>query len=154
MAISNYLQTCEYKLGGLKTFIYVIHKNALKLNIKAKGIEVRFNKTKESDVYKIESQMVVYEQQETYANKFRFDSSVKVTINEQYKEPFFYGLRTLRTNQYYIIIEDKKGVQYLVNPELYTKMTYEYTITDTIDNHNSVEITWNNLSNFPLLIFK
>ena len=154
MAISNYLQTCEYKLGGLKPFIYVIHKNALKLNIKAKGIEVNFNKTKESDVYKIEAQMVVYEQQETYANKFRFDSSVKVTINEQYREPFFYGLRTLRTNQYYIIIEDKKGVQYLVNPELYTKMTYEYTITDTIDNHNSVEITWNNLSNFPLLIFK
>ena len=154
MAISNYLQTCEYKLGGLKPFIYVIHKNALKLNIKAKGIDVSFNKTKESDVYKIEAQMVVYEQQETYANKFRFDSSVKVTINEQYREPFFYGLRTLRTNQYYIIIEDKKGVQYLVNPELYTKMTYEYTITDTIDNHNSVEITWNNLSNFPLLIFK
>ena len=154
MAISNYLQTCEYKLGGLKPFIYVIHKNALKLNIKAKGIEVSFNKTKESDVYKIEAQMVVYEQQETYANKFRFDSSVKVTINEQYREPFFYGLRTLRTNQYYIIIEDKKGVQYLVNPELYTKMSYEYTITDTIDNHNSVEITWNNLSNFPLLIFK
>ena len=154
MAISNYLQTCEYKLGGLKPFIYVIHKNALKLNIKAKGIEVNFNKTKESDVYKIEAQMVVYEQQETYANKFRFDSSVKVTINEQYREPFFYGLRTLRTNQYYIIIEDKKGVQYLVNPELYTKMSYEYTITDTIDNHNSVEITWNNLSNFPLLIFK
>lgn len=154
MAISNYLQTCEYKLGGLKQFIYVIHKNALKLNIKAKGIDVSFNKTNESDVYKIEAQMVVYEQQETYANKFRFDSSVKVTINEQYREPFFYGLRTLRTNQYYIIIEDKKGVQYLVNPELYTKMTYEYTITDTIDNHNSVEITWNNLSNFPLLIFK
>lgn len=154
MAISNYLQTCEYKLGGLKPLIYVIHKNALKLNIKAKGIEVSFNKTKESDVYKIEAQMVVYEQQETYANKFRFDSSLKVTINEQYREPFFYGLRTLRTNQYYIIIEDKKGVQYLVNPELYTKMTYEYTITDTIDNHNSVEITWNNLSNFPLLIFK
>ena len=154
MAISNYLQTCEYKLGGLKPFIYVIHKNALKLNIKAKGIDVSFNKTKESDVYKIEAQMVVYEQQETYANKFRFDSSVKVTINEQYREPFFYGLRTLRTNQYYIIIEDKKGVQYLVNPELYTKMSYEYTITDTIDNHNSVEITWNNLSNFPLLIFK
>lgn len=154
MAISNYLQTCEYKLGGLKPFIYVIHKNALKLNIKAKGIDVSFNKTKESDVYKIEAQMVVYEQQETYANKFRFDSSLKVTINEQYREPFFYGLRTLRTNQYYIIIEDKKGVQYLVNPELYTKMTYEYTITDTIDNHNSVEITWNNLSNFPLLIFK
>ena len=154
MAISNYLQTCEYKLGGLKPFIYVIHKNALKLNIKAKGIDVSFNKTKESDVYKIEAQMVVYEQQEKYANKFRFDSSVKVTINEQYREPFFYGLRTLRTNQYYIIIEDKKGVQYLVNPELYTKMSYEYTITDTIDNHNSVEITWNNLSNFPLLIFK
>lgn len=154
MAISNYLQTCEYKLGGLKPFIYVIHKNALKLNIKAKGIEVNFNKTKESDVYKIEAQMVTYEQQETYANKFRFDSSVKVLINEQYKEPFFYGLRTLRTNQYYIIIEDKKGVQYLVNPELYTKMTYEYTFTDTVSNHNSVEITWNNLSNFPLLIFK
>ena len=154
MAISNYLQTCEYKLGGLKPFIYVIHKNALKLNIKAKGIDVSFNKTKESDVYKIEAQMVVYEQQEKYANKFRFDSSVKVTINEQYREPFLYGLRKLRTNQYYIIIEDKKGVQYLVNPELYTKMSYEYTITDTIDNHNSVEITWNNLSNFPLLIFK
>lgn len=154
MAISNYLQSCEYKIGGLKSLIYVINKNALKLNIKANGIDVSFNNTNESDIYKIEAQMVTYEQQETYANKFRFNSSVKVLINEQYREPFFYGLRTLRTNQYYIIVEDKKGVQYLFNPELYTKMTYEYTFSDNIENNNSVEITWNNLSNFPLLIFK
>ena len=153
MAISNYLKTCDYRLGGLKPFIYLIHKNALKLNIKAKGIEVRFNKTKEGDVYKVEGASVIYNQTETNYKKYQFNSTLDVTINELYREPFFYGMKTLRTNQYYIIIEDKKGIQYLVNPELYTSLNYEYSFSDGDDTQNAVTLTYTNLSNFPLLIF-
>ena len=166
MAISNYLQKCEYKLGGLKPHIYLIHKDALTVKIKANGVKVSFNhikKGKDEDdkeidiipkIYKIEGALCVYNQEETFASKYRFNSTLEVTINELYKEPFFYGLRTLRTNQYYIIIEDKKGTQYLINPELYTNLNYEYNFTDTTDGQNAVLLTWYNLSNFPLLIFE
>ena len=166
MAISNYLQKCEYKLGGLKPHIYLIHKDELTVKIKANGVKVSFNhikKGKDEDdkeidiipkIYKIEGALCVYNQEETFASKYRFNSTLEVTINELYKEPFFYGLRTLRTNQYYIIIEDKKGTQYLINPELYTNLNYEYNFTDTTDGQNAVLLTWYNLSNFPLLIFE
>ena len=83
MAINNYLQTCDYKLGGLQPYIYLIHKNALKLNIKAKGVEVFFNKTKDADVYKLQAQMVIYQQQEAYSAKYRFTSTLTIAINEQ-----------------------------------------------------------------------
>lgn len=154
MAVTNYLRRCEYRVGGLKPFIYLIDKKALKLNIKAKGIEVFFEKRQEGDIKKIDGQLCVYSQEETYSNKFRFNSTLQLTVNEQYQDPFLYGLRDLRMNEYYIIIEDKKGVQYLVNPELYTKLTYEYSFYDGGDNYNSVIVSFNNLSNFPLLIFK
>lgn len=154
MAVTNYLQKCDYRIGGLKPYIYLIHKDALQLNIKAKGVEVRFKKTKEGDVYKVNGALCVFSQEETYKSKYRFNSNLEFTVNEQYKEPFLYGLQTLRTNQYYIIITDKKGIQYLINPELYTKMTYEYTFTDTEGDVDSCLIMWNNLSNFPLLIFE
>lgn len=154
MAITNYLRLCDYQIGGLKPFIYLIDKSALKLNIKAKGIEVFFEKRKEGDVKKIDAQLCIYTQEETYSNKFRFNSTLQVTVNEQYEDPFLYGLKDLRLNKYYIIIEDKKGTQYLVNPELFTKFTYEYTFVDGGDNYNSVVLTFVNLSNFPLLIFK
>lgn len=154
MAISNYLQKCDYRIGGLKPYIYLIHKDALKLNFKAKGVEVSFKKTKDGDIYKVNGAMCVFNQEETYHNKYRFNNTLEVTINEQYKEPFFYGLRTLRTNEYYIIVEDKKGVQYLINAELYTNLNYEYNFSDTANVQNAVLLTWNNLSNYPLLIME
>lgn len=153
MAVSSYLRECGYELGGLLPKIYLIHKNALKLSFKAKGIEVSVSNNKDGDIYVLEGSMVQYKQEETYNGKYRFTSTLEITINEQYKEPFFYGLRTLRTNQYYIIIEDKKGIQYLINPELYTKMTYEYSFGDGEGAINNVVINYNNLSNYPLLIF-
>lgn len=152
MAVSSYLRECEYQLGGLLGKIYLIHKNALKLAFKAKGIEVSVVSRQDGDIYVLEGSMVQFKQDETHNGKYRFTSTLEITINEQYKEPFFYGLRTLRTNQYYIIIEDKKGVQYLINPELFTKMTYEYAFSD--ENENACVITYNNVSNYPLLIFE
>ena len=165
MAISNYLKRCEYRLGGLKPFVYLIHKNALTVKIKANGVDVHFNHIKEiindsgetetitPTIYKVEGALCTYSQDENYESKYRFNSNLTLVINELYQEPFFYGLKTLRTNQYYIIIEDKKGIQYLVNPELYTTLNYEYNFTDTNDAQNAVTINWYNLSNFPLLIF-
>ena len=152
MAISSYLRECEYSLGGLLPKIYLIHKNALKLAFKAKGIEVSVNNNDEGDIYLIEGSQCIYREEETINGKYRFNSTLEFHINELYQEPFLYGLKTLRTNQYYIVIEDKKGIQYLINPELYTKMTYEYSFSD--ENGNMCVITYNNLSNHPLLIFE
>lgn len=154
MAISKYIQQCDYRIGGLKPYIYLVHKNAMSINFKAKGVDVNFKKTKDSDVYKINASLCTYEQDETYANKYKFANTLEVSLNEQFREPFLYGLRTLRTNQYYIIIEDKKGVQYLINPELYTVLNYEYTFGDTNDSTNGVTITWTNINNHPLLIME
>lgn len=152
MAISSYLRECGYSLGGLLPKIYLIHKNALKLSYKAKGIEVSVNNNKDGDIYLIEGSQCIYREEEMDNGKYRFNSTLEFHINELYQEPFLYGLKTLRTNQYYIVIEDKKGVQYLINPELYTKMTYEYSFSD--ENGNMCVITYNNLSNHPLLIFE
>ena len=154
MAISSYLRECGYDLGGLLPKIYLVHKNALKLSKKAKGLEVSVVSRNDGDIYCVEGQLCTYKQDETYNGKYRFNSTLELTINELYREPFLYGLRTLRTNEYYIIIEDKKGVQYLINPELYTKMSYEYSFSDTSGNNNHIIITYNNLSNYPLLIFE
>lgn len=154
MAISSYLRECGYELGGLLPKIYLVHKNALKLSKKAKGLEVSVVSRNDGDIYCVEGQLCTYKQDETYNGKYRFNSTLELTINELYREPFLYGLRTLRTNEYYIIIEDKKGVQYLINPELYTKMSYEYSFSDTSGNNNHIIITYNNLSNYPLLIFE
>ena len=154
MAISSYLRECGYDLGGLLPKVYLVHKNALKLSKKAKGLEVSVVSRNDGDIYCVEGQLCTYKQEETYNGKYRFNSTLELTINELYREPFLYGLRTLRTNEYYIIIEDKKGVQYLINPELYTKMSYEYSFSDTSGNNNHIIITYNNLSNYPLLIFE
>lgn len=154
MAISSYLRECGYELGGLLPKVYLVHKNALKLSKKAKGLEVSVVSRNDGDIYCVEGQLCTYKQDETYNGKYRFNSTLELTINELYREPFLYGLRTLRTNEYYIIIEDKKGVQYLINPELYTKMSYEYSFSDTSGNNNHIIITYNNLSNYPLLIFE
>ena len=62
MAISNYLQKCEYKLGGLKPHIYLIHKDALTVKIKANGVKVSFNhikKGKDEDDKEILQDMMV-----------------------------------------------------------------------------------------------
>ena len=152
MSITKYSIQCDYRVGGLKPFIYLIHKNLLNITIKANGADVLWSKTKDGDIYKLNADSCVYNQEETKTNKYRFTNTLEVQVSEQYQEPFLYGLRTLRTNQYYIIVEDKKGSQYLVNPELYTVLNYEYTFSNGGDAINNVLLTWNNLSNFPLLL--
>ena len=152
MSITKYSIQCDYRVGGLKPFIYLIHKKLLNITIKANGADVLWSKTKDGDIYKLNADSCVYNQEETKTNKYRFTNTLEVQVSEQYQEPFLYGLRTLRTNQYYIIVEDKKGSQYLVNPELYTVLNYEYTFSNGGDAINNVLLTWNNLSNFPLLL--
>lgn len=151
MSITKYIQKCDYRLGGLKPHIYFIHKNVMCITYKANGIEVFFKQTKDADIYKLNAALCTYNQEETKNNKYKFSNTLEVLVNEQYEEPFLYSLRTLRMNQYYIVIEDKNGIQYLINPDLHTVFNYEYNFSDGSDGINGVTMTWNNLSNYPLL---
>ena len=137
MAINHYLRECRYSVGGLAKYIYLIPKDCLDVKIKAKNQEVNFTNGCNT-IYKINASSCIYNQEETFEGKFRFQSTLEVTVPEQFEEPFFYGLKTLRENQFYIVIEDKQGMQFLINPELFTTLTYEYNFTDGNDEQDCV----------------
>lgn len=154
MSVSNYIKECKYRLGGLKPFIYLIPKDTMKVDVKAKGVKVNFKPQDDCTIHKVKAGLVVYNQDETYNGRFRFNSTLEITINEMFGEPFFQCLKTLRENEFYIIIEDKEGTQYLINAELFTKLEYEYTFTDATDQQNACVLRYSNLSNHPLLIME
>ena len=90
MSITKYSIQCDYRVGGLKPFIYLIHKNLLNITIKANGADVLWSKTKDGDIYKLNADSCVYNQEETKTNKSRFTNTLEVQVSEQYQEPFLY----------------------------------------------------------------
>lgn len=155
MAITTYKRACGYKVGSLKPTVYFLPKDDVKLKYEANNEVVEVKSTSNaSSIAKIEALQATYTQNTSYNDRFAFENSLEIILDEQLNESFLEGLRNLRKNDYYIVIENREGTQFLINCELYTTLSYEYNFTDDEDSENNCVVTFTNLSNHPLLLMK
>lgn len=155
MAITTYKRNCGYKVGSLKPIIYFLPKDEVKINFSAKNRTVSVSSiVTKNKTAKIEALSVTYNQNTSYNDRFSFENSLEIVLDEQLNDSFLEGLKNLRENEYYIVVENRENAQFLINCELYTTLSYEYNFTDDEDSENNCVITFTNLSNYPLLILE
>lgn len=152
MAISNYNRECGYRLGRLNDHIYLVDKSH-KLKYLADGLSVEIVSPL-SDVKRCKTYLTVFNQSENDYGKYRFENTLELTLLEEYSNPMYSVLSNLRLNKYYVIIEDKDGTQYMLNPDADMVMSYEYTFTTADEEQNTITITLKNIQNHPLLMVK
>ena len=100
--------SCNYKVGKLKNFIYLI-KN---LQYRVSGYKVYITS---GEVYKLDANLVTFNETESYADRFKFTTTVTATLNRIFNDS------SIRQNNYKVVVEDTKGVktkEYIIKRKL------------------------------------
>lgn len=150
MAITNYNRECSYRLGRLCNHVYFIDKS-VKLKYLADGLHVELVSPL-SEVKRCKTYLTVFNQSENEYGKYRFENTLEMTLLEEYTNALYPVLKNLRLNNYYVIMEDLDGTQYIMNPDADINVTYEYQFTSADEEQNKILISLKNIQNHPLLI--
>ena len=139
MSISNYNQSCGYRIGKLEDAIYIISKDAVK------GITIDNGEAYISAITTtptvVKAYSVTLEDSETLDERYKFTHTIRFSVKGYSNQNLFDG-------NYYIAVKNTNGTYWMVNPILPCKVTYTYTL-DGSDEHT--DFTLSTVSNFPTL---
>ena len=137
--VSNYNNTeCQYNIGKLDKYIYFLDKESIgKIDID-NGVA---NVVSATSAMSLECYNISLEEGLTLDERWEFTHSLKFTVKGYMNNKDF-------ANKYYVIVVDKNGVFWLLNPQMPCKITYTYTV-DAMENQT--EFTFAAKSNYPML---
>ena len=137
--ITNYIpNTCGYGLNNLKKVVHIFSESANVFHIDNGEVYVTSGIT---NFQTIKAASVSFEEATTYDDRFKFQKTVTATVNGFWKLSELGG-------KYYIVLEDEKGIMWLVNADFPSLVTYTYTLQDGTDE---TVFTFSALSNLPTL---
>lgn len=149
--IEEFKQQCEYNIGSLKNYIYLINSNNALIDYKIDN-KINVNEIAAEHIYKIYGTNVILTEEETFENRFKFNTTVNINIIESISEPWLYALNVMRDNNFYIVVENLKGTQFIQSVEFTSKFSYNYTFsTSSVGAHQNV-LTFKCESNIPTMI--
>lgn len=129
---------CGYKIGRLKPVIYLVEDLVYTMDDYKVIIE-------SGDIYKINCDLVTFNETESYSGRFKFTTTVTAIINKVFKDD------SIRGHHYKVIVETEDGIQYLSSVEFDAL----YTSESTINNQEIIyQLTFTTQSNIPARILK
>lgn len=127
---------CNYNIGKLKNFVYLV------TDLEYKTVDYKVYLVG-GTIYKLLCNNVTLTETESYAGRFKFDTSVVCTLNRVYDDTF------IKSNQFKLIVENQEGMQFLVSPEFVAAYTSEFIVSDT---ETIYTLTFSTQSNIPTRI--
>ena len=140
MSVTNYTpDQCRYLLSKLENIVYLVSEDALK-DIKIDNGSAYVTSINESPL-SIKCYNLKLTEDETLDERYKFAHTVTFSVNGYMNKDNF-------NDRYYVILKDKEGTYWLVNPLFPSKVTYTYTLGD-MQNHT--DFTLATVSNHPVL---
>ena len=140
MSVTNYTpDQCRYLLSKLENIVYLVSEDALK-DIKIDNGSAYVTSIDESPL-SIKCYNLKLTEDETLDERYKFAHTVTFSVNGYMNKDNF-------NDRYYVILKDKEGTYWLVNPLFPSKVTYIYTLGD-MQNHT--DFTLATVSNHPVL---
>lgn len=140
MSVTNYTpDKCRYLLSKLENIVYLVSEDALK-DIKIDNGSAYVTYIDESPL-SIKCYNLKLTEDETLDERYKFAHTVTFSVNGYMNKDNF-------NDRYYVILKDKEGTYWLVNPLFPSKVTYIYTLGD-MQNHT--DFTLATVSNHPVL---
>lgn len=153
--VTNYLRDkCVYKLGELKPVLYLLPKETTRIKYTIDDHNGKIQQVYASQCIKIETVSTKMEVTESIDTRLNFDSTVTANLREQWGELWITLLNRMRFQEYYVVIEDKMGNQYMQSPEFTSQFTYTYNFNDGSNNSHNAEMKFRCSSNNPVLIMQ
>lgn len=150
MAVSEYKIDCRYRMGDLKPHIYLLDKTGATINVQVDNENINVSGLTGRAMYKLNGLKVRMTSEQHYEGRFRFNNKVEIEIYENTLSAHTEVINFLRHDtEFYVVVEDKMGNFYLMNPEFPAYFTYDYVFTDNPVSANTCTMTFESDSNFP-----
>lgn len=139
MSVTNYNQSCGYRIGKLEDAIYIINKDATKDISIDNGSAYIIGSSNSASV--IKAYNITLEDTEELNERYKFTHTIRFSVKGYSNKDLFDG-------NYYFAVKSTNGTYWMVNPLMPCKVTYTYTL-DGSDEHT--DFTLSTVSNFPTL---
>ena len=142
---------CEYKLGNLKSVVYLLPKETTRILYTIDDHDGKVSQIIASNCIKLETVSTKFEVTESVDTRLNFDSTVTINLREKWGDTWVVLLNRMRFQDYYVVIEDNMGSQFIQSPEFTSQFTYTYNFNTSSNNSHNVEIKFKCSSNNPAL---
>lgn len=137
--VDNYLQGCGYNIPRLKSHIFIFDDSILRYINVDNGLD-------DASILNAPSVLtgfsINFSEETSLDERYKFSKELNISVNDKV------DVKELFNGRYYVIVEDLEGNYYLTNSDFKYKYTYNYTLSEGV---NQTDITLQTDSNFPLL---
>lgn len=151
MVVDFRRNNCEYKLGNLKPVVYLLPKATTRILYTIDGHNGKVSQIIASQCIKLETVSTKFEVSESVDTRLNFDSTVTINLREKWGDTWVVLLNRMRFQDYYVVVEDNMGSQFIQTPEFTSQFTYTYNFNTSSNNSHNAEIKFKCSSNNPAL---
>lgn len=150
--IINYLRDrCRYLMGNLKPVVYLLPKETTRIKYTIDDHDGKVEQVYATQCIRMETVQTKLEVTESIDTRLNFDTTVTVSLREQWGEMWISLLNRMRFQDYYVVIEDNMGNQYIQTPEFTSWFTYTYNFNSSTNDSHNAELKFKCSSNNPVL---
>lgn len=148
--VSEYKKSCGYEVGGLEDFIYLIPYSADRFSYSIDNGDCKEVKMNDyAGVVRIDGFQASIKNTETLEGRFKYESEVSIYIRETLGKNLYDRLHYLNSNRWFVIVQDRKGNQFIQSLEFYSEFEYNISLTDQNNAQNRIQLRFKGSSNFP-----
>lgn len=138
-------------MGNLKPVVYLLPKDATRISYHIDDHDGTVEQIIATQCIKMETVQTKLEVTESVDTRLNFDSTITANLREQWGELWITLLNRMRFQEYYVVIEDNQGKQYIQSPEFTSEFTYTYNFNSSTNDSHNAEIKFKCSSNNPVL---
>lgn len=151
--IVNYLRDrCRFLLGNLKPVLYLLPKATTRILYTIDNHDGKVTQIIATKCIKLETISTKLTLNESLDTRLNFDTTVTASMREKYGESWIPLLNQMRFDDYYVVVEDNNGSQYIQSPEFTSDFAYSYNFDTSNNASHNAELRFKCSSNNPLLI--
>lgn len=138
-------------MGNLKPVIYLLPKETTRILYTIDDHDGKVSQVIATQCIKMDVAQTKLEVTESSGTRLNFDTTVTVSLREKWGEAWVVLLNRMRFQEYYVVIEDNMGNQYMQSPEFTSQFTYTYNFSTATNSSHNAEIKFKCSSNNPVL---
>lgn len=151
--VQDYELQCNYQIGTLKDKIYILpYDDTVSINYKVDNNKINVTGITYNHAYSIEGINVTLNETESYDSRFKFATTVNISIKESLYGDNLDALNQLRNNRWFVVVENHEGNQFIASVDFPMDFEYNYSFTSSSEEAHTNTLSFTGLSNIPVMI--
>lgn len=151
--VTDYNLQCSYQIGTLKDKIFLLpYDETTSINYKIDNNKINVTGIHYQNCYTVEGINVILNETESYDNRFKFATTVSISIKEELYKDNLDAFNKLRNKKWFVIVENYNNNQFIATVDFPMMFEYNYSFTTSNEESHTNTLTFTGLSNIPVMI--